>query len=134
MKIIAALFLAASLPLCAATFNVRDLGATGDGATLDTAAIQKAFDSVKKSGGTIIFPAGNYISAPLVLKGSHITVQLDEGATLSATTNHALFLKHTHRPSCRSASGCRQARSTWAQRCPWKLLEAAAAHPSTTWC
>ena len=93
MKIIAVLLFAASLPLCAATFNVRNLGAKGDGATLDTAAIQKAFDSVKKSGGTIVFPAGNYVSAPLVLKGSHITVQLDEGATLSATTNHALFLK-----------------------------------------
>ncbi len=93
MKIIAAIFLSIGLPLCAATFNVRDLGAKGDGATLDTAAIQKAFDSVKKSGGTIVFPAGNYVSAPLVLKGSHITVQLDEGATLSATTNQALFLK-----------------------------------------
>ena len=93
MKIITALLLAAGLPLCAATFNVRDLGAKGDGTTLDTAAIQKAFDSVKKSGGTIVFPAGNYVSAPLVLKGSHITVQLDEGATLSATTNQALFLK-----------------------------------------
>ena len=67
MKIITALLLAAGLPLCAATFNVRDLGEKGDGATLDTTAIQKAFDSVKKSGGTIVFPAGNYVSAPLVL-------------------------------------------------------------------
>ncbi len=93
MKIIAAIFLSLGLPLCAATFNVRELGATGDDKTLDTEAIQKAFDSVKKSGGTIVFPAGNYVSAPLVLKGSHVIVQLDEGATLSATTNHALFLK-----------------------------------------
>ncbi len=93
MKIITAIFLSLGLPLCAATFNVRELGATGDSKTLDTEAIQKAFDSVKKSGGTIVFPAGNYVSAPLVLKGSHIIVQLDEGATLSATTNHALFLK-----------------------------------------
>ena len=46
-----------------AVFNVRDLGAKGDGKTLDTEAIQKAFDSVK-NGGTIVFPAGNYVSAP----------------------------------------------------------------------
>ena len=74
-------------------FNVRDLGAKGDGQTLDTAAIQKAFDSVKKGGGTIVFPAGHYISAPLVLKGDKITVRLEEGSTLAASTNQSLFLK-----------------------------------------
>lgn len=74
-------------------FNVRNLGAKGDGQTLDTEAIQKAFDSVEKSGGTIVFPAGNYISGPLSLKGDKVTVRLDEGATLFATTNQAAFLK-----------------------------------------
>jgi polygalacturonase len=93
MKTFVTIFLSVALPICAATYNVRELGAKGDGATLDTAAIQKAFDACKKSGGTVVFPAGNYACAPLVLKGSHITVQLDEGATLSATTNHAAFLK-----------------------------------------
>jgi polygalacturonase len=93
MKFIAAIVLSLGLPLCAATVNVRDLGATGDGITLDTAAIQKAFDAMKKSGGTVVFPAGNYVCAPLTLKGSHITVRLEAGAILSATTNHALFLK-----------------------------------------
>lgn len=76
-----------------AVFNVRDLGAKGDGQTLDTAAIQQAFDSVKKGGGIVIFPAGNYVSGPLVLKGDKITVRLEEGATLAASTNHVLFLK-----------------------------------------
>jgi polygalacturonase len=76
-----------------AVFNVRDLGAKGDGATLDTGAIQKAFDSVKSGGGTIVFPAGNYVSGPLTLKGDKITVRLEEGATLFATTNQSLFLK-----------------------------------------
>ena len=73
-------------------FNVRDLGAKGDGQTLDTEAIQKAFDSVKK-GGTVVFPAGKYISGPLTLKGDNVTVRLEEGATLFATTNQAAFLK-----------------------------------------
>jgi polygalacturonase len=77
----------------AAVLNMRELGAKGDGQTLDTTAIQQAFDAVKKGGGTIVFPAGNYVSGPLVLKGDNITVQLEEGATLSATTNQAVFLK-----------------------------------------
>jgi polygalacturonase len=74
-------------------FNIRDLGAKGDGKTLDTVAIQKAFDSVRKAGGTIVFPAGNYVSGPLSLRGDKVTVRLDEGATLFATTNQASFLK-----------------------------------------
>ena len=74
-------------------FNVRDLGAKGDGKTLDTEAIQKTFHAVQKTGGTIVFPAGNYISGPLTLIGDKVTVRLDEGATLFATTNQAAFLK-----------------------------------------
>jgi polygalacturonase len=76
-----------------AAFNVRDLGAKGDGRTLDTEAIQKAFDSVRKSGGLVIFPAGNYVSGPLTLRGNDVTVRLEAGATLYATTNQGAFLK-----------------------------------------
>lgn len=79
--------------LSAADINVRALGAKGDGRTLDTDAIQRAFDSARRGGGTIIFPAGYYVSGPLTLKGDNITVRLDEGATLAAATNQALFLK-----------------------------------------
>ena len=65
----------------AEVFNVRALGAKGDGTTYDTAAIQKALDACEKSGGTVEFPAGNYLSKPLTLH-SHTTVRLDAGATL----------------------------------------------------
>ena len=88
-----ALVLNLNVSAAEAVVNIRDLGAKGDGTTLDTEAIQKAFDSVKKSGGTIVFPAGKYVSAPLTLKGSKITVRLEEGATLAASTNQSLFLK-----------------------------------------
>ncbi|MGN0852122.1 MAG: right-handed parallel beta-helix repeat-containing protein [Kiritimatiellia bacterium] len=41
-------------------FNVRDFGATGDGRTSDTAAIQKALETAGGVGGTVWFPAGVY--------------------------------------------------------------------------
>ncbi len=92
MKTVAAIFLSLGLPLGAATFNVRDLGATGDGQTFDTAAIQKALDACKESGGTVEFPAGNYLSQPLKLYSKTI-FQLDAGATLLASTNQMDFMK-----------------------------------------
>ena len=45
-------------------FNVKQYGATGNGTTDDTAAIQAAIDAVPASGGTVFFPAGTYIVAP----------------------------------------------------------------------
>lgn len=48
--------------------NVKDYGATGDGTTNDTAAIQTAING-SAVGSTIFFPAGTYIvSAPIILK------------------------------------------------------------------
>ncbi|HXT13686.1 MAG TPA: glycoside hydrolase family 28 protein [Candidatus Angelobacter sp.] len=73
-------------------FNVRAFGAKGDGATLDTAAIQKALDACANSGGTVEFPAGTYLSQPLKVR-SRTTVMLDAGATLQACTNQAAFMK-----------------------------------------
>jgi polygalacturonase len=76
----------------AEVFNVRALGAKGDGTTYDTAAIQKALDACEKSGGTVEFPAGTYLSKPLTLH-SHTTVKLDAGAILQASTNQVDFMK-----------------------------------------
>lgn len=42
------------------TFNVIQYGATGDGATDDTAAIQAAVNAVPATGGQVIFPIGTY--------------------------------------------------------------------------
>ncbi|MFN3408893.1 MAG: glycoside hydrolase family 28 protein [Limisphaerales bacterium] len=93
MLLLVPLFLASTLHAAGPVINVRDLGAKGDGETLDTAALQRAFDQVRRTGGTIVFPPGTYLSAPLNLRGNDVTVRLDEGATLLATTNHAAFLK-----------------------------------------
>jgi hypothetical protein len=42
----------------AAPINVADYGATGDGTTDDTVAIQTAFNAVSASGGTVVFEPG----------------------------------------------------------------------------
>jgi polygalacturonase len=86
----AAFMMGTTAALHAATVcNVRHYGAKGDGTTKDTAAIQAAIDAcANKGGGTVTLPAGNYLSAPIVLK-SNITLHLDEGATLLGSTDHA---------------------------------------------
>ncbi|HEY5040552.1 MAG TPA: glycoside hydrolase family 28 protein [Verrucomicrobiae bacterium] len=90
MKTAAVIFLSLALPLCAATFNVREFGATGDGKTLDTAAIQKALDTCETSGGTVEFPPGTYLSRPIFLR-SRTTLRLEAGAVLKATDERADF-------------------------------------------
>jgi len=75
----------------AKVFDVRQFGAKGDGKTLDTPAIQKALDECGNTGGGIVrFPAGTYLSQPIFLH-SQMTLQLDAGAVLLATDEHADF-------------------------------------------
>lgn len=70
---------------------VRDFGAAGDGAALDTAAIQQAMDTCAAGGGgTVYFAPGAYRSGSLHLR-SHVTLLLDNGATLLASEDDADF-------------------------------------------
>lgn len=69
--------------------NVREFGAAGDGATLDTSAIQAAILCCPK-GGTVLLPAGTYLSSPLFLK-SDMTLELAEGATLLGASDRSLY-------------------------------------------
>ncbi len=78
------LLLGAALPLAAADFDVKAYGATGNGNTLDTAAINKAIEAAAAAGGgTVEFPAGNYLSFSIHLK-SHVALHLGMGATIVA--------------------------------------------------
>ena len=68
-------------------FNVRALGAHGDGNTLDTAAIAKAIAAANAAGGgTVVFPPGTYLSGTLELL-SNVTLELQAGAVLQASPN-----------------------------------------------
>lgn len=65
-------------------YNIRDFGATGNGETIDSPAINKAIEAaVKAGGGTVLFPAGIYASYSIQLQ-NNITLRLDAGAVLKA--------------------------------------------------
>ena len=68
----------------AETISVKDFGATGDGTTDDTTAIQNCLNSFTQStgGGTIYFPAGTYIiSASLIVDVNGMTLIGTKGST-----------------------------------------------------
>lgn len=68
-------------------FDARDFGATGDGATLDTASINRAIDACHAAGGGVVYLApGTYLSGTVVLK-SNVTLYLEAGATLLGSKN-----------------------------------------------
>ena len=76
------LALAGACAACtAATFDVRDFGAKGDGAAKDTVAIQRALDACAKAGGRVVVPPGTYLIGTVFL-GDGTELHLQEGATL----------------------------------------------------
>jgi polygalacturonase len=67
-----------------ALHNVRSHGATGDGKTIDTPAINKAIEAVAAvGGGTLVFPAGTYLCFTIHLK-SNVELYLSRGCTILA--------------------------------------------------
>jgi len=83
--------IAASAPhlVRAASISVTQTGAIGDGQTLNTAAIQAAIDRCGETGGgTVLFPAGRYVTGTLLLR-SKIALRLEEVAGLLGSTNLA---------------------------------------------
>ena len=75
--------LALNFPLAAKTFDVLDFGAAGDGATLDTVAIQRAIDAAANNGGQVLIPRGHkFLVATLELK-SGIDFHLDGELVIS---------------------------------------------------
>lgn len=72
-----------------AVYNVRDYGATGDGKTIDTPAINKAIDAAAAAGGgMVLLPPGTYLCYTIRLK-SNIELHLGQGATILAADQPA---------------------------------------------
>jgi polygalacturonase len=77
-----------------AMFDVRKFGAAGDGKANDAASIQKAIDACSDAGGgTVSVSAGTYLACGVHLK-SHVTLQLDAGATLQGPSHVADYPLH----------------------------------------
>ncbi|WP_428741761.1 glycoside hydrolase family 28 protein [Tenacibaculum sp.] len=62
--------------------NVLDYGAKNDGVYKNTSEIKAAIEkAASQGGGTVYFPAGNYLTGPIHLK-SNITLHIDAGAII----------------------------------------------------
>jgi polygalacturonase len=69
-----------------ASFNVRAFGASGEGDKVDTDAINAAIEAAAQAGGgTVLFPAGRYLSFSIHLR-SHVALFLDAGSVIIAAT------------------------------------------------
>ena len=105
IAIAALLSLCTALPGAGAEFEVdiRDCGATGDGKTLCTAAIQKAVDRcAARGGGTVRMPAGTWLTGTVYLE-SNLTLVLEKGCTLLGSRRHEDYAQ------ARAAAGFRYA-------------------------
>jgi alpha-L-rhamnosidase len=93
LSMLTAPLLGRSRPALAAESNhvaITDFGAVADGATVNTAAIQKTIDHVAAhGGGTVLVPAGVFVSGALFLKPK-VNLHLEQGAVLRCSTD----LKH----------------------------------------
>ncbi|MEZ0072442.1 glycosyl hydrolase family 28 protein [Planotetraspora sp. GP83] len=87
LVVLAAPAVAVNPASAAATFNVRDYGAAGNGSTNDTAAINKAITAANSAGGGIVqFPSGTYKSSNTIHLKSNVTIQLDSGSTIMGSS------------------------------------------------
>ncbi|PTN10523.1 glycoside hydrolase family 28 protein [Mangrovibacterium marinum] len=86
------LFLCLAHSLSAKTYDMHTLGADNTGREKCTDLINATIEQASnKGGGTIYFPAGNYLTGAIILK-SNITLYLEAGATLSFSTDFDDYL------------------------------------------
>ena len=68
-------------------FSIVEAGAVGDGKTLDTAVIQQAIARCAAGGGgTVVFPAGRFLSGALFLQPG-VDLRLEKDAVLLGSTH-----------------------------------------------
>lgn len=71
-------------------YDINEYGASGDGSTLDTEPIQAALDECAETGGTVVVPPGQYLTAPLVI-GDDTTLHVESGATIQFVGDFEAF-------------------------------------------
>ncbi len=89
-------------------FNVRDYGATGDGSTNDTAAIQNAINACTETGGSVVLTNGDFVAGTLYLQ-SNMTFFLDYSASLDSTANGNDYPKQNPPTTNNQLLNCRRA-------------------------
>ncbi len=82
------------------TVDVKDFGATGDGVTDDTVAVQNAIDSLAATGGVVHFPPGEYRIARNIgvndrwgikITNSNLTLRGDQATLRRFNTNISTY-------------------------------------------
>ena len=69
------------------TVTVLSFGAVPDGLTLNSKSINQAIEScAKQGGGTVIIPAGSFVTGPIVMQ-SNINLHLQKGALVIFTSD-----------------------------------------------
>jgi DNA sulfur modification protein DndE len=73
------------------TFSLRQYGAVADGQTLNTGAFQKAISAcAAKGGGTVLVPAGLWLTGPIVLQ-NNVNLHLANGALVQFTADRSQY-------------------------------------------
>lgn len=73
------------------TFDISQFGAKSDGITLNTIAISKAIEAcAKNGGGTVMIPAGLWVTGPIVLQ-SNVELYAAKGALISFTPDRMQY-------------------------------------------
>ncbi|RZK24131.1 MAG: glycoside hydrolase family 28 protein, partial [Hymenobacter sp.] len=73
------------------TFNLRQYGAVADGQALNTGAFQKAIAAcAAKGGGTVLVPAGLWLTGPIVLQ-NNVNLHLANGALVQFTADRSQY-------------------------------------------
>ena len=71
--------------------SITEFGAVADGITLNTEAFAQTIDAVsQQGGGTVVVPAGLWLTGPIVLK-SNINLHLEENALVIFTADHTQY-------------------------------------------
>ncbi len=108
--------IARARPIAGTSARITDFGAVADGAKIATAAIQATIDDLaKRGGGTVMVPAGVFVSGAIFLK-PRVHLHLERGAVLKCSTDMTNFPPQRTRieghfeerftPALINASGC----------------------------